>query len=61
MMIQDTEVTDWTDTSGVRLRPCNANEVLLSISETSSRARDGTGGLARPKFSLVLRPKEKFY
>ena len=29
----DQETADGTDTSGVRLRPCNANEVLLSISE----------------------------
>ena len=35
------ETTDGTDTSGVRLRPCNANEVLLSISEGGLKSSGG--------------------
>ena len=49
MIVQET--TDGTDTSGVRLRPCNANEVLLSISE---------GGLKSsvcPKHPKAILPK----
>ena len=39
MIIQET--ADGTDTSGVRLRPCNANEVLLSISEGGLKSSVG--------------------
>ena len=39
MIVQET--ADGTDTSGVRLRPCNANEVLLSISEGGLKSSEG--------------------
>ena len=47
----DQETADGTDTSGVRLRPCNANEVLLSISEGGLKSSED------PKHPKAILPK----